>query len=541
MEGAITLLQVKNLRVDLGFKRVLDGISLDVNSGEILCVVGRNGCGKTTLLRCMVSEIKFSSGKITVKRGAKMALLKQETILREMKVMEYLLSTHPKMLKLRCEMKKKDVSPSVYADYYTLGGYKLELKCRKTAMELGFEKDDVEKSLLNFSEGQRRMWSIAKLLIQEPDILLMDEPTNHLDILMRMFLEGVLSKEKAKGKAIIVVSHDRTFIDRISDKTLIIKRGKGTIVKGGYTALIEHIESDFEARLKYSREVKRRVKRLEEEITRKKTWAKRREKDAKKRKGMGKVDKGYVTARAASLAKKAKSAEKRKENALEKLKENKPFVEKRVNLSFPKYKITQRNIASVQYVSKAYNGKKLFEGINFELSTIDRIALIGSNGSGKTTLLRCMMGEIPVDSGRVVLNESAKWLYVPQNIRKFFKEKRLLDNFKFKDYDETTVRQFLGAMLLRKGKTTQLIDTLSPGELMKSIVVYAILSKAEFMFLDEPTNHLDVESIESFEKLLREYRGGLFMISHDRTFISKCVDSIFMLEEGKMYRVDMSS
>ncbi len=532
------MLYVNNLQVGFSSEMILNGISLGVNSGEVLSIVGPNGCGKTTLLKCITGEIKSFSGEIIIKKGTKIAILKQEIAFQEMKIIEYLLSAFPKILKLHSEMNRQNPTPSVFDDYFTVGGYDLEIECEKRAMELGFRKEDIERNFSSFSEGQKRMWAIARLFIQNPDIILMDEPTNHLDILMRMFLESAIFKEKERGKAIIVVSHDRTFVDRISDKTLQIRRGIATTVNGGYSALIEHVEENFKARLKHSEEIKKRVRRLEEEIVRKRTWAGKKEKDNTKRgKTIGKLDRGYVTARAAALAKKAKIAERRQINELKELRKKKPFVEKHINMGFPEYRIIPRNVVSAQNISKGYGRNELFSEINFELSTTDRIALVGSNGSGKTTFLKCLIGETEVNSGKILVNKSAKWLYIPQDIRKFFKERILLDNFKFEDYDEATIRQFLGAMLIRKEKAIQTVDTLSPGELMKSIVVYAILSKSEFLFLDEPTNHLDIESIGSFEKLLKEYRGGVFLISHDRMFISNCAEMVFILRNKKISRI----
>ncbi len=535
------MLYIDNLRAGFTSGIIFNGISFGVNSGEILSIVGPNGSGKTTLLKCITGELKPLSGRITVQNGKKPAILKQEIPSENMKVIEYLLSAFPEIFKLRSEMHEPNPNPSVFDDYFTLGGYDLEIECEKRATELGFEKTDLERELSTFSEGQKQMWSIARLFAQNPDIILMDEPTNHLDISMMVFLENAILNEKENGKAIIVVSHDRTFVDRVSDRTLQIRRGTATMVSGGYSTLIEHVEEDFNTRIKHSEEIKKRVKHLEDEVMRRKSWSNRKEKQKTKTfsKTEGKIDKGYIGARAASLAKKAKNAERRQINEIDKLKEEKPFVEKKINVSFPEYEIVPRVVTSARGISKSYGKNELFEGVDIELSTGDRIALIGENGTGKTTLMGCLTGRLTPDSGEVSVNASAKWLCVPQDVREFFKEKILLDNFNFEGYDESAVRQFLGAMLLRGEKTVQTVDTLSPGELMRSAVVYAILSKSEFLFLDEPTNHLDIESIESLEKLLNEFRGGIFFISHDRTFISNCADDVLILEGKRLSAIEL--
>jgi len=381
----------------------------------------------------------------------------------------------------------------------------------------------------SFSEGEKQIWSIIKLFLNGENLFILDEPMNHLDILMRIYLEDITFKEKRKGKAFLIVSHDRVFIDRVADKTLYIKRGESVVVNGGYSQMIKHLKNDFQSKKKKSDEIQQKIIKLEHAAMRLGVWTSRKEKEK-----IGSFDKGFIGARSAKLAKRAKITKRRKEKMIKKLKKEKPFIERKIRLSFPLYSVSNRHMLSAKNLYKQFDNNVIFQNVNLELITKDRIAIIGLNGSGKTTLLLCLLGLLKVDKGNIYKNDNVRLIHIPQNIRTYFKKEILLDNLMVYGLEESIVRQYLGAAKLRGEKVLQPISTLSRGELMRAAIVSTILSKAEFLFLDEPTNHLDIESLEVLDQLINEYPGGMLFISHDRHFITKHAQEIFSIHKKKL-------
>jgi len=532
------MLQVRGLRVELEKSEVLKDITFTIMPGELLAITGPNGSGKTTLLRCIIGEIIPESGEIEKSKGLTTAFLPQELSIRNQPVMEFLISGLPDIFNIFKKMKQGKTDSITYADavseYNQLGGYKLENRIETLAYSFGYNENDLNRDMESFSKGQRQIWAIIRVFLSPAELLILDEPMNHLDIAMRVYLEKLILAEKKRKKSFLVVSHDRVFIDRVADRTLYIRGGKGggnkkgesIIVNGGYSEILLHLEQDFQARLKHSEELNRKIKKLEKEAIQKKVWADRKEKEK-----IGGGDKGFIGARAARLAKKAKLAEKRREKLIEKLKEGKPYIEKRINLSFENYNVPRRGMVTAKDISKSYGENLIFKDVNINLNTNSRTAIIGPNGSGKTTIMKCLIGLEKADSGEVYRNENVNYIYIPQNIRNYFKKEILLDNLMIYNIEQYIVRQYLGAAKLRRDKVLQPVSTLSYGELMRSAIVSAILAKAEFLFMDEPTNHLDIESLEVLDDLLISFPGGMLFISHDRSFIAKNASQIYTISD----------
>jgi len=249
------------------------------------------------------------------------------------------------------------------------------------------------------------------------------------------------------------------------------------------------------------------------------------------------MNKGYIGRKSAKLAKRARAVEKRVEELIDKLKAEKPFIEKRLKMLFPHYEVAERKLLSCENLSFSYNAKELFADINLDLTTKDRAAIIGPNGTGKTTLMRCLIGAIKPKTGQVYMNENVKWVYLPQRIETFFQKEILLDNFMVFDMSETEIRTILGAAKFRREKVFQQVSTLSKGELTRAAIVWATLSRAEFLFMDEPTNHLDIESLEVLDALIENFGGGMLFISHDRHFISRHAQDVYYLQDKKLTRM----
>jgi ATP-binding cassette subfamily F protein 3 len=525
------MLYVKALQVSFGLQEVLHNISFGLSVGEVLAITGANGAGKSTLLKCITGMMAPTGGEIQRQKGLTFAYLPQNTPNSNQSVIEFLLSEFPEIYQNYQKIYFGDSETIEYAnaitEYSSVGGYEIEAKLQRLIESFAFSESDLLKPLHYFSEGQKRIFALLRLFLTEVQLLILDEPTNHLDISMRLYLEEVISTEKQKGRSFIVVSHDRVFVDKIADRTLYIQRGESVLAQGGYTQIQAHLEQEFQSRRQLSIQIQDKINKLECEARRKKVWSGRKEKEK-----IGAYDKGYIGARAAALAKRGKEVERKQQKMMDKLKAEKPFVEKRLNLSFANYTVLNREIFSTRDLSKSFDNRKIFEDVTLEVRTHDRVAIIGSNGSGKTTLLKCLLGRLQPDSGNISRNDYVKWLYLPQNIQDFFQAEILLDNLMIYGAEETIVRQFLGAAKLRRDRVLQPISSLSYGELMRAAIVSAILAKAEFLFLDEPTNHLDVESLEVLEQLLEDFPGGMLFISHDRQFIAKNARTIFLFQSS---------
>ncbi|MFH1583957.1 MAG: ATP-binding cassette domain-containing protein [Actinomycetota bacterium] len=411
------MLHVRNLRVSFGPQEILKSISLDLNPGEVLAITGPNGSGKTTLLNCITGLLTPSSGTIQKKKEFSLSFLQQEGPKGNLLIKEYLLSDFPNIQEVHQKIQNSDPESKYYAysitEYMDVGGFELDTKINKLIPHFQFTEKDLLRKMESFSEGEKQIWSIIKLLLKEADLFILDEPMNHLDISMCIYLEDLIQGEKM----------------------------------------------------------------------------------------------------------------------IEKLRKEKPFIEKEIRLSFPSYNVSNRGMLSAHNLSKKFEDNLIFQNVNLKLNTKDRIAIIGVNGCGKTTLIHCLLGYIQPDKGSVYRNDNVRWIYIPQNIRNYFKKEILLDNLMGYELEESVVRQFLGAAKLRREKVLQPISTLSEGELMRAAIVSTILTKAEFLFLDEPTNHLDIESLEVLDQLLDEFPGGMLFVSHDRYFITKHAQDMFLIKE----------
>ena len=206
---------------------------------------------------------------------------------------------------------------------------------------------------------------------------------------------------------------------------------------------------------------------------------------------------------------------------------------------FPYYEVAERKLLSCENLSFSYDTKDLFSDINLDLTTKDRAAIVGPNGTGKTTLLKCLIGTLKPKTGQIYMNKNVNWVYLPQRIETFFQKEILLDNFMVFDMSETEIRTILGAAKFRREKVFQRVNTLSKGELTRAAIVWATLSKAEFLFMDEPTNHLDIESLEVLDVLIENFKGGMLFISHDRHFISRHAREVYYLSDKKLTRINL--
>jgi len=505
------LLNIKDLSVAFVNIKVLDSFSLSVVSGEIVAVLGANGCGKTTILNILLArhgmkpdyieknQVKLG-GVIDFPKGLSLSYLPQN---------------------LRRDWTPDSVGPTDYS----LASTESRLK-----EAIGFDAGDRPPEKL--SDGQLQKLAIVKTLTAEADLYLLDEPTNYLDIDGITALEETLAQLRDRGRGVLMVTHDRTLTDNLADKTVFITQNGTYHCRGGFSAAWELTTSDFEVRKKQASDIRKRINHLQSDVRRKFGWATNKEKS---KRGAG-SSKPAIAKQAKKMADRAKAIQKRADREIADLKEKKPFIPKTLNLSFPSYSIKNRQVFSLREVSFSYQATErpyLIREATLGVSTTDKLCLMGANGTGKSTLFKLILGELEPSQGERSLHPSVRLRYIPQGLAGFFTKASLLDNLR-DSASETTVRQCLGAALLRCDKVVNPVNSFSQGELMRAAIVKFILERAEFLLLDEPTSHLDIESIQVLEQLLRNFQGGFLIVSHDRSFVENVSDKLYLLEEGRV-------
>lgn len=533
------MLRIHNLSISFGSVDVLKKISFDLAAGEVLAVTGANGAGKSTLLKSIIGEITPSDGKITIEQGIKPLLVNQETSDFHGTVKEYLLGAREELFDIYEKLGGSVNDPMAYAElineFHNVGGFEFETKISSSLNEFGIDVDNLDFPYMNLSHGQKRILSLIRGVLSGSNLFLLDEPTNHLDIEMTLRLEEIITSLSERGVGVIVVSHDRRFIDKVAHKTICLKRGEAVGVRGGYSEMLAHLERDFLSRQKTSEEISKKIRQLELDATSRKSWSNSRE--ASKRFAS---DKGHEGHMAAKLAKRALAVQKRTEKLIGELKCEKPFVEKPVNVRIPKYGVPNRKMVMVESLSFSYGENEVIREASVNIDTSDRVGLIGPNGSGKTTLIKCLVGILELSSGKIYRNESVNWMYIPQNVAELFERKTPYEEIADLELEEPAVRSHLANIGLKGERAFSEIKSMSYGELMRLALLKTLLSKVEFIFMDEPTNHLDIESLEVLDKLLNDFSGGFFFISHDRQFIAEHGEKILTIEEGMLKSFEYS-
>ncbi|HPR96616.1 MAG TPA: ABC-F family ATP-binding cassette domain-containing protein [Thermotogota bacterium] len=528
------MLQIKSIKKNFGLQEILKDVTFSVNKGECVALTGPNGSGKSTVLRCINGEIKIDGGEILKNTDIKMAYLKQNDVIYDGKVKYYLLKEFDKLSVAYRQLEETPVDDSKYIGYMDtfleLGGFELEAESIRELSVFDYDETLLEKNMMELSLGQRKLMEIISLLISNPDLFIMDEPTNHLDIAMRVYLERLILRKTHAGKTFLIVSHDRTFIDRVATKTVYIKRGISEQSAGGYTHMLSLLDEKFGAAKKESENLGKKIRSLEILVTTKKNWAVQAENKKK-----GAADKGFMGHKAAKIAQSALVYSAKKQKMIKELEEKRPFVEKPVKINCPEYDVPNRRFIDMDNCSFGYaGGEILFRNITLQMNTRDKIALIGRNGCGKTTFFKTMTGFLSPVEGTVYRNPNIRYTYISQDIASFFNKEILIDNFSDLGLEHSLIHSALKASRLKEETLERSVSELSRGELMKSALVKLILSRSEFVFMDEPTNHLDVETLEVLQELISQFPGGMFFISHDRQFVSGNSELIYHMKEQKL-------
>ncbi len=519
------VLSCKNLHKSFGIDVILKDITFNINEGEKIGLIGSNGAGKSTLFKILTSQLEHDSGELFIDRSKKLGYLSQNLALEsENSIYEELLSVFNNLLSMEEKLKALEIKMNepydasneayhnkIFAEYTTLtevyannGGYTYKGEISRVLKGLGFTEEDFNKSISILSGGQKTRVALCKLLLTSPDILLLDEPTNHLDLDAIEWLEEYL---KAYKGTMIIISHDRFFLDAITNKTLELINGIIDSYNGNYTAFIELKKQNYEVMLKAYNLQQAEIKRQEDIITRYKSF---------------------------NREKSVRAAESR-QKALDKVERiDAPHKEQKASrIKFETQIKSGNDVLYIENLAKSFGEKLLFQGLNMDIKREEKLALIGENGRGKTTLFKIIMDRLPSDTGIKVLGKNVFLGYYDQEQSNLNLDKTILDEVwdDFPNMTTTEIRNALAAFLFTGEDVFKQISTLSGGERCRINLLKLMLSKANFLLLDEPTNHLDIMSREALEDAITDYDGTIIVISHDRYFLNKVINKIFELKE----------
>ena len=501
----------------------MKNVSFHIEDHEKAAIVGINGAGKTTLLRIIVGEMTPDDGQVVLARDKTLGYLAQNsTVDTSHTIYEELLSVKADLLRLEekireCENNMKHAEGDALEDlmkqytslthaFETGGGYLYRSELVGVLKGLGFTEDEFSKPVATLSGGQKTRVALGRLLLQNPDLIILDEPTNHLDMTSIAWLETYLLNYKG---AVLIVSHDRYFLDRIAGKVIEIDQSKATTFMGNYSDYAVKKEQLRVAAWNAYMNQQRDIKHQEEVIEKLKSF--NREKSIKR----------------------AESREKMldKIEVIEKPSE----VRTDMKLTLTPRILSGNDVLTVEHLSKSFDSHKLFTDVNFEIKRGEHVAIIGDNGSGKTTLLKILNGLVPADQGTFRLGSNVEIGYYDQEHHVLHSEKTLFEEIS-DDYpylNNTQIRNVLAAFLFTGEDVFKRISDLSGGERGRVSLAKLVLSNANFLILDEPTNHLDIMSKEILEDALNGYEGTILYVSHDRYFINRTAHRILDLTEGQ--------
>ena len=520
------ILSCKDICKSYGIRDVLKDITFSINEGDKVGIIGANGEGKSTLFKIITKEISQDSGEIFIDKNKTLGYLSQNLALdsdkniyeETLSVFDELLNIEERLSSLEIKMNEPyDENNASYhdkliKDYTTLqdiyshkGGYIYKGEISRVLKGLGFTEDDFYKSINTLSGGQKTRVALCKLLLRKPDIILLDEPTNHLDLEAISWLEDYMKNYKG---TVLVISHDRFFLDSVTTSTFEVIAGKVECYNVPYSKFIDLRKKNYEAKLKAYNLQQAEIKRQEAIIEKFRSF---------------------------NREKSIRAAESR-EKALDKMEKiEAPTHEKEGSkIKFEASVKSGYDVLHIEDMSKSYGEKILFTNLNIDLKRGEKVALIGENGRGKTTLFKIIMDTVESDTGVKVLGTNVNVGYYDQEQSDLNLDKTIIDEVwdEFPNLTTSKLRSYLASFLFTGDDVFKVINTLSGGEKCRINLLKLMLSKSNLLLLDEPTNHLDIMSREALEDAILEYDGTLMVISHDRYFLNKVIGRILELKEN---------
>jgi len=517
------VLSCNNLYKSFGIDSILENICFTVNEGDKIGIIGINGTGKTTLMKIISGEYGYDEGDIYTSKDCEIGYLQQNTnFLSNNTILEEVLAVFKPLIDMEnylrelehkiAEEGSRNNSPileklmndysHVLEDFASKNGYGYKSEAKGVLKGLGFKDEDMDKPINILSGGEKTRVLLGKLLLKKPTLLLLDEPTNHLDSEAIEWLEFFLKQYKG---TVMLISHDRYFLDQVVDRVFEIHNKKLKSYNGNYSKFIELSKVEKELELKKFEDQQKDLKRQEESIERLKAYG--REKHLKRARSKEKaLDKIDVLDKPEAYRKKAK-------------------------IQFNPSISSGNDVLLVEDLSMAYDERVLFKGVNFDIYRGEKVALIGPNGIGKSTLFKIVMKELTPICGNFKLGTNVNVSYFHQEQKTLNLDNTIIDEIwdSNEKLTQTEIRNMLGSLLFEDEEVFKKISTLSGGERARIAILKLILSKANFLLLDEPTNHLDIDSKEVLEEALENYTGTIFTISHDRYFLNTVVDKILVL------------
>lgn len=514
------ILACQNINKSFGTNQILKSVSFHVNEREKVAIVGINGAGKSTLLKIIMKEMSCDSGEIILAKGSTIGYLAQHqnlssdnSILDEMlTVKQDVIDLDANIRSLEQDMKhaqgaQLDQMLNTYTrlthEFEIKNGYAYKSEVIGILKGLGFAEEEFDKKVNTLSGGQKTRIALGKLLLSKPDIILLDEPTNHLDLISIAWLETFLLNYNG---AVIVVAHDRYFLDKVVSKVVELDNSKCQSFEGNYSSYAQKKEMQRSAMLKQYLNQQQEIKHQEEVITKLRSF--NREKSIKR----------------------AESREK----MLDKIERvERPMEHTEMHFDLEPRIISGNDVINVTDLAKSFDSLTLFKNLNFEIKRGEKVSIIGNNGTGKTTILKIINGQLEADAGQIKLGSKVQVGYYDQEHQVLDPEKTLFDELQdaYPHLDNTAVRNILAAFLFTEDDVYKRIKDISGGERGRVSLAKLMLSEANLLILDEPTNHLDITSKEILENAINHYSGTVLYVSHDRYFINKTATRILDLTE----------
>ena len=501
---------------------ILDGLTFQIDQGERVGLLGRNGAGKTTLFKILTGEMDYDEGQITIGQGRRVGLISQIPVYPEGYTVEDVLrSAFSRLQNLADEMKTLtsrmeagESDPAILRRYGTLsekfeafGGYETDVAVNKIANGLSISEKMRRQLFDSLSGGEKTRVNLGRLILEDTDILLLDEPTNHLDLHATEWLEEYIRGFRG---TVVVISHDRYFLDRIVNRIIEIQDGKAEFYNGNYSFYAVEKERRYQERMKQYEKEQAKIQQLEKSAEQLRLWA------------FQGMDKTYR--RAISM-----------ERRIERMRTtSKPTKARKMDARFNAAEFHGDEILSLRNLAKSFGSKKLFDGITLKVEGGERIGLIGDNGTGKSTLIKMIMNELYPDEGRIRIGPQVKAAYLPQVVSFDHPDWTLVENMMAakKGLSAQSARNHLAAYDFRGEDVLKPVSVLSGGEQSRLRLCMLMDDEINFLILDEPTNHLDIDSREWIEEAVEAYDGTLLFVSHDRYFINRFATRIWELENG---------
>lgn len=521
-------ISINELSLSFGTTPILEKVSFSLEENDKLGIIGVNGCGKSTLFRLILGELEPTEGNVYLSKGKTVGVLTQDGAFAvengEMRVLDYMYGAFPHLLRAEARLAELESKlacgdEAVIREYTDLhdryvqdGGLEFRGRCASILAKLGFDPAATQQSIDTLSGGQRTRLSLAVELSREPDILMLDEPTNHLDIATLAWLESFLS---SYPKCVMVISHDRYFLDRVTNKTLAIENHRAKLYNGGYSRSMEQRRIDREIAERHWKNQQKEIARQEAYIAQQRAWNRER---------------NIIAAESRlKLLDKMERVE-RPEDA-----------PKAIRMQFSEALASGNDVLEARRLAMAYGSRTLFENISFLIKRQERVLVIGPNGCGKSTLIKLILGRLAPTAGVIETGYNVEIGYYDQENQNLTPENTVLDELwnAYPTKTETEIRNTLALFRFTGESVFKTVSVLSGGERARLTLAKLILSRMNLLVLDEPTNHLDIDSREVLETALEQFEGTIVTVSHDRYLIDKLATRILELKPGDAFEGDL--